>query len=84
MHNVFQFMLCSFSLQREKVEQLLLGPSIDHAIVCDNLQKVYPGEDGNPPKFAVRGMFLAMPRGECLGMLGPNGAGKTSFLSMVS
>ena len=55
-----------------------------HSIVCDNLIKVYPGRDGNPEKFAVRGLSLALPRGECFGMLGPNGAGKTSFINMVS
>lgn len=55
-----------------------------HAIVCDNLKKVYPGRDGNPPKIAVRGMYLDVPSGECFGMLGPNGAGKTSFINMVS
>lgn len=76
----FVLLLC----QREVVEKLLLGPGNDHAIICDNLKKVYPGKDGNPPKFAVRGLSLALPRGECFGMLGPNGAGKTSFINMVS
>ncbi|XP_030473856.1 ABC transporter A family member 7-like isoform X1 [Syzygium oleosum] len=71
------------SQEREKVEQLLLEPSTNHAIVCDNLKKVYPGRDGNPEKFAVRGLSLALPPGECFGMLGPNGAGKTSFISMM-
>ncbi|OAY47650.1 ABC transporter A family member 7 isoform X1 [Manihot esculenta] len=69
--------------EREKVEQLLLEPSTTHAIICDNLQKVYPGRDGNPEKLAVRGISLALPPGECFGMLGPNGAGKTSFISMM-
>ncbi|KAJ6970314.1 hypothetical protein D5086_028227 [Populus alba] len=69
--------------EREKVEQLLLEPTTSHSIVCDNLRKVYPGRDGNPEKLAVRGLSLAIPRGECFGMLGPNGAGKTSFISMM-
>ncbi|CAJ2664524.1 unnamed protein product [Trifolium pratense] len=69
--------------EKEKVEQLLLEPTIDHAIVCDDLKKFYPGRDGNPGKFAVKELFLAVPRGECFGMLGPNGAGKTSFISMM-
>ncbi|GLU12336.1 hypothetical protein SLE2022_290230 [Rubroshorea leprosula] len=69
--------------EREKVEQLLVEPSTSHAIICDNLKKVYPGKDGNPEKFAVRGLSLALPRGECFGMLGPNGAGKTSFINMM-
>ncbi|KAJ1384496.1 P-loop containing nucleoside triphosphate hydrolase, partial [Sesbania bispinosa] len=69
--------------EREKVEQLLLEPTINHAIVCDDLRKIYPGTDGNPEKFAVRGLSLALPQGECFGMLGPNGAGKTSFINMM-
>ncbi|KAL5975477.1 hypothetical protein ACLOJK_019799 [Asimina triloba] len=69
--------------QREVVNQLLLEPSTSHAIICDNLKKVYPGKDGNPEKFAVQGLSLALPRGECFGMLGPNGAGKTSFINMI-
>lgn len=66
------------------MEELLLEPTINHAILSDDLKKVYPGRDGNPDKFAVRGLFLSVPQGECFGMLGPNGAGKTSFINMVS
>ncbi|XP_015942537.1 ABC transporter A family member 7-like [Arachis duranensis] len=69
--------------QREKVEELLLEPAGNHRIVCNELRKVYQGRDGNPDKVAVRGLFLAVPQGECFGMLGPNGAGKTSFISMM-
>lgn len=72
------------NFQIEMVERLVVERDTSHAIVCDNLQKVYPGRDGNPDKFAVKGCSLALPRGECFGMLGPNGAGKTSFISMVS
>ncbi|OIT04890.1 PREDICTED: ABC transporter A family member 7-like [Nicotiana attenuata] len=68
--------------ERERVEQLLES-STSHAIICDNLKKVYPGKDGNPEKFAVRGLSLALPQGECFGMLGPNGAGKTTFINMM-
>ncbi|KAF4403201.1 hypothetical protein G4B88_027972 [Cannabis sativa] len=69
--------------ERERVEQLLLESDSSQSIICDNLKKVYPGRDGNPEKFAVRGLSLALPRGECFGMLGPNGAGKTSFINMM-
>lgn len=69
--------------EREKVEQLLTEPDPNYTIVCDDLKKVYPAVDGNPPKLAVRGLSLALPRGECFGMLGPNGAGKTSFIKMM-
>ncbi|KAL0847392.1 hypothetical protein Bca101_020638 [Brassica carinata] len=70
--------------ERDKVEKLMLEPSRSHAIVCDNLKKVYPGRDGNPPKMAVRGLSLAVASKECFGMLGPNGAGKTSFINTMT
>ncbi|XP_078428108.1 ABC transporter A family member 7-like [Wolffia australiana] len=69
--------------EREVVQQLLVEPSSDYAVVCNNLKKVYPGRDGNPEKLAVQGVSLALPVGECFGMLGPNGAGKTSFINMM-
>ncbi|THU59095.1 hypothetical protein C4D60_Mb03t21380 [Musa balbisiana] len=71
------------SQEREVVEHLLLEPNISHAVISDNLKKVYPGCDGNPDKHAVRGLSLALPNGECFGMLGPNGAGKTTFINMM-
>ncbi|XP_047316812.1 ABC transporter A family member 7-like [Impatiens glandulifera] len=71
------------SQERDIVAELLLEPTINHAIVCDNVKKVYPGRDGNPQKYAVRGLSLAIPQAECFGMLGPNGAGKTSFINMM-
>ncbi|XP_012839386.1 PREDICTED: ABC transporter A family member 7-like isoform X2 [Erythranthe guttata] len=69
--------------EREKVEQLLLESSTSHSIICNNLKKIYQSRDGNPEKFAVRELSLALPEGECFGMLGPNGAGKTSFINMM-
>ncbi|CAI5486916.1 unnamed protein product [Closterium sp. Naga37s-1] len=71
--------------ERDLVQQLLQRDQLDHgySIVCDNMKKIYPGRDGNPPKLAVRGMSLALARGECFGMLGPNGAGKTTCIHMM-
>lgn len=66
------------------MEQLTHEATASHAIVCNNIKKVYAARDGNPPKVAVKGMYLALPHTGCFGMLGPNGAGKTSFISMVS
>ncbi|CAL5362178.1 unnamed protein product [Camellia sinensis] len=56
--------------ETERVERLLLEPTASHAIICDNLKKVYPKRDGNPEKYAVRGLSLALPQGECFGMIG--------------
>jgi ABC-type uncharacterized transport system ATPase subunit len=75
--------LVLISIQRRVVEQLLMDCNSNQAVICNNLRKIYPGKDGNPDKMAVRGLSLALPKGQCFGMLGPNGAGKTSFISMV-
>lgn len=48
------------------------------SIVTMRLRKVYPGG-----KEAVKGLSLAIERGECFGMLGRNGAGKTTSINML-
>ncbi|KAF9625404.1 hypothetical protein IFM89_022389 [Coptis chinensis] len=69
--------------ERKKVKKLLLSPNTSYAVICDNLEKMYHGKDGNPEIHAVKGFSLALPQGECFGMLGPNGAGKTTSISMM-
>ncbi|PAN04686.2 hypothetical protein PAHAL_1G084200 [Panicum hallii] len=71
--------------EREVVEQLLQeSSSSGYSVICDNLKKVYRGQDGNADKIAVRGISLSMSRGQCLGVLGPNGAGKTTLINMLT
>ncbi|KAF8701903.1 hypothetical protein HU200_033231 [Digitaria exilis] len=70
-------------LERKVVKQLLKHMDMRNMIICHNLKKVYPGKNGNPDKHAVRGLSLALRKGQCFGMLGPNGAGKTSFINMM-
>ncbi|XP_062196149.1 ABC transporter A family member 8-like [Phragmites australis] len=70
-------------LERKVVRRLLKEMDTRNMIICHNLKKVYPGKNGNPDKLAVRGLSLALRKGQCFGMLGPNGAGKTSFINMM-
>ncbi|KAJ4809127.1 ABC transporter A family protein [Rhynchospora pubera] len=70
--------------ERNLVEQLVQHPDSRYTVVCDSIVKVLKGRDGNPDKIAVKGLSLALPRGQCFGMLGPTGAGKTTLLNMLT
>lgn len=48
-------------------------------VLIDDVKKVFSGG-----KFAVRGVSLGIPKGECFGLLGINGAGKSTLLGMLS
>jgi ATP-binding cassette, subfamily A (ABC1), member 3 len=51
----------------------------DSSILLNDVKKVY-----GTGKYAVKGVSLGIPIGECFGLLGVNGAGKTSLLSILS
>ncbi|CAO2206632.1 unnamed protein product [Urochloa humidicola] len=70
-------------LERKMVKRFLKDMGMRNMIICHNLKKVYPGKNGSPDKYAVKGLSLALRKGQCFGMLGPNGAGKTSFINMM-
>jgi len=53
-------------------------------ILVKNLKKQFYGGIRTVGKYAVRGISLAIPNGQCFGLLGINGAGKTTTLSMLS
>ncbi len=49
----------------------------------EGLRKEYSLGRGKPPRSALCGLDLEVPRGQIVGLLGPNGAGKTTTLKCV-
>ena len=64
----------------EEEERVRSGAADESSVILvKDLKKMYSGG-----KYAVRGVSLGIPNGECFGLLGINGAGKSSTLSMLS
>jgi len=59
-----------------------LNPDIAVEIV--GLTKTYRGGKNRPPKDALKGIDLAIPRGSIFGLLGPNGAGKSTLINILA
>lgn len=56
----------------------------DAAIVARGVRKIYKGTKKSPPKEALKGIDLTIPRGSVFGLLGPNGAGKSTFINILA
>jgi ABC-2 type transport system ATP-binding protein len=55
-----------------------------YAVEIRGLTKIYRGSRGRPPKEALKGLDLAIPRGSIFGLLGPNGAGKSTLINILA
>jgi ABC-2 type transport system ATP-binding protein len=69
--------------RREEGPKTVTGHSEELAIEVRGLVKRYRGGRGQDDIRAVRGIDLAVRRGEVFGFLGPNGAGKTTTVRML-
>jgi len=54
------------------------------AVSIKGLTKVYRGSKHFPPKEALTGINLDIPRGSIFGLLGPNGAGKSTLINILA
>jgi ABC-2 type transport system ATP-binding protein len=54
------------------------------AIEVKGLRKTYAGSNKAPPKEALKGVDLTVPRGSIFGLLGPNGAGKSTLINILA
>ena len=54
------------------------------AISLQGLTKTYAASGGQPPKLALHGVDLEVPRGSFFALLGPNGAGKSTLINILA
>jgi ABC-2 type transport system ATP-binding protein len=60
------------------------SPLPPYAVSIRALTKIYRGSKGSPPKEALKGVNLDIPRGCIFGLLGPNGAGKSTLINILA
>ena len=56
----------------------------ENAIEIEGVTKTYAAAGNQPPKEALAGIDLTIPRGSVFGLLGPNGAGKSTLINILA
>jgi len=76
--------------EADRVRQLvsskgrLSGSDSDDVVLVSDMRKTFRPTVFGPPKRAVRGINVGIPRNECFGLLGVNGAGKTTTFKILT
>jgi len=68
----------------ETENSAIAAPLPAYAVAVRGLTKTYKGGKRLPPKEALKGVDLAIPRGSIFGLLGPNGAGKSTLINILA
>ena len=67
-----------------------LSPSHDEGsrrqaqVLCEDLQVVYPGEQGAKPVHALQDINLEVDEGQFISLIGPSGCGKSTLLRVLA
>lgn len=56
----------------------------ENALEITGLKKTYAAQGNQPPKEALKGVDLSIPKGSIFGLLGPNGAGKSTLINILA